>query len=211
MGQLLLAGLAAIFLWFSFPRSQFQRLKQDSSYQHQLFATAAILSLLFFVRAGLHDGLELHFVGLTAVTLALGWRMACLCGAISLFPLYLMGHLPLGNIGVELFLGIYLPVMFSYLMHMLVYHHLPRQLFVFVFVTAFLGGALTFVVRTLVIAAFYLLDGTYSWPIIADNYLVMLPLFLVPEAMLNGMAIVLMVVYRPQWISTFNDNDYLKK
>ncbi len=30
-----------------------------------------------------------------------------------------------------------------------------------------------------------------------------------PEGLLNGMAITLMTVYRPQWLRTFYDNEYL--
>lgn len=208
---MLLMGLAGLFFWHSFPRQQFQQLKTNSRYQYQVLATASILAVLFLLRAGILPGLELHFIGLTAVTLSLGWRMACLTGAISLLPLYLTGQLPWPMAGLELLLGIYLPVMFSYLVFILVYHYLPKHLFVYIFAGAFFGGALTFVVRTLAMAAFYRINGDYSWAVLSDNYLVMIPLFLVPEAMLNGMAITLMVIYRPHWVDTFKDTVYLRK
>ena len=174
-------GAALLYLWQSFPVEAFARLKRDSHYQHQLFATAAILSLLFFLRAGIQPGLDLHFVGLTAVTLSLGWRMASLCGAISLLPLLLVGQLPLSMLGIELLLGIFLPVLFSYLVFILVYHYLPKNLFVYIFAAAFAGGALMFILRTLAMAGYYLFSGEYDWAMLTDNYLVMIPLFLVPS------------------------------
>lgn len=36
------------------------------------------------------------------------------------------------------------------------------------------------------------------------------PLTSLPEALLNGMAMTLLIVYRPQWVSTFNDERYTK-
>ena len=41
-----------------------------------------------------------------------------------------------------------------------------------------------------------------------ENYLMITPLVMFPEALLNGMAVTLMVVYRPNLV-TFNDKQYI--
>jgi len=35
-------------------------------------------------------------------------------------------------------------------------------------------------------------------------------LLMVPEAFITGIVIALLVAFRPQWVSTFDDNRYLK-
>ena len=44
---------------------------------------------------------------------------------------------------------------------------------------------------------------------ISENYLILCAIIWFPEAMLNGMAITLMITYRPHWVKTFYDKDYL--
>ena len=56
---------------------------------------------------------------------------------------------------------------------------------------------------------FYYLLGDYSFIEISENYLILCAIIWFPEAMLNGMAITLMITYRPHWVKTFYDKDYL--
>ena len=58
---------------------------------------------------------------------------------------------------------------------------------------------------------FYLLIGQYNWQELADNYVYLSAIIWFPEAMLNGMAITLLITYRPHWVKTFYDKDYLDK
>ena len=52
-------------------------------------------------------------------------------------------------------------------------------------------------------------SGTYSWHTISADYLSVWPLLLFPEALLNGMTMTLLAVYRPYWVNTFFDREYL--
>ena len=58
-------------------------------------------------------------------------------------------------------------------------------------------------------AGYMVWSGQYGWQMVQNDYLSILPLLLFPEALLNGMAITLLVVFRPQWVCTFYDRDYL--
>ncbi len=88
---------------------------------------------------------------------------------------------------------------------------MPKHLFVYLFVAAFFNGALTMVVHLLLISGWMYVSGLYLWGYIVDNYLALLPLLLFPEALLNGMAMTLLVVYKPEWVRTFADRDYIFK
>jgi uncharacterized membrane protein len=76
-------------------------------------------------------------------------------------------------------------------------------------VCAFFPAALSIALKTLSLGAFYYIEGTYTWDIVFDNYILLIPLLVFPEALLNGMAITLLVIYQPTWVYTFHDKFYL--
>ena len=76
------------------------------------------------------------------------------------------------------------------------------------FLTAFTGAVMT--VSSFAAIAFVTTAGIYPIEYIFREYLPFVPLTSLPEALLNGMAMTLLVVYRPQWVSTFDDERYIK-
>ena len=45
---------------------------------------------------------------------------------------------------------------------------------------------------------------------LVEESLQYLPLFMFPEAFVTGMLITIFVVYRPDWVATFDDERYLR-
>ena len=170
-----------------------------------------VLFLLWSLKAGLADGLQVHFLALTTLALCHGWRIAALIGVIPTLLLAVFGLLPAADIGIYLVVSVIFPAWLSFCLFRLTYRYLSRHLFVYIFVAAFLNGALTIAAHQLLNGGVMWLSGLYSWHYIIENYLVLTPLLLFPEALINGMAITLLVVYQPQWVRTFHDNDYLNK
>ncbi|WP_375057562.1 energy-coupling factor ABC transporter permease [Zobellella sp. DQSA1] len=181
----------------------------DKTRQHLCFGAAIALVPLWMLQAGIKEGLEIHFLGLTALTLMLGWRLSQLTALLSLLLVTLFGVESWGDVGINLLLGVILPIAVSYFVFLLTYSYLYRHLFVYIFVAGFFNAALAITAKTLAFAGFMLWSGQYSWPTVMDNYVSILPLLLFPEALLNGMAITLLVVFRPHWVCTFFDRDYL--
>ena len=60
-------------------------------------------------------------------------------------------------------------------------------------------------------AGYFWWQTLYTWQSLYDNYLFYSVLIWFPEAMLNGMAITLLITYRPEWVKTFYDREYLNK
>ena len=58
-------------------------------------------------------------------------------------------------------------------------------------------------------SGFMVWSEQYNWQVVFDNYLSILPLLLLPEALLNGMAITVLVVFKPEWMRTYRDRDYI--
>lgn len=186
-----------------------QTLKQDKKVQHLLFGSAASLFVLWLFRAGIYTGLNVHFLWLTALTLVLGYRGALLSASLALLGITIIGKESWSMFGINGLLGLYLPISLSYLIYSLSFHKLPRHFFIYIFVCAFLPGALMIALKMLAIGGYYWLDGIHDWTVIKDNYLILIPLLLFPEAMLNGMTMTLLVMYKPAWVYTFYDKFYL--
>lgn len=206
--------VAALLLWlvllaFSLNASLLRTLGAHPLYQHLCLGGAIVLVPLWTLRAGLHEGLEIHFLGLTSLTLLLGWRLALLAPCLTLLILAYFGVIPLTDIGWQALIGVALPVATSWLLFLGSWAWLPRHLFVYLFVAAFLGGALSISAKVIASALLMEVSGTYSWHTISADYLSIWPLLLFPEALLNGMTMTLLAVYRPHWVNTFFDREYL--
>lgn len=206
--------VAGYLIWLvvmgrSFPREFWPKFRHEKDYQHLVMATVVILLLLWGFRAGIAEGLQVHFLALTVLTLSHGWQIAVLIGSAATLLLAALGFVPWPDIGLYVLTGVMLPAMFSFAVFLFSYRFLTRHLFVYIFVAAFLNGALTMIVHLLLTSGWMYWSGAYSWAYIVDNYLSLLPLLLFPEALLNGMATTLLVVYKPEWVRTFADRDYL--
>ena len=193
----LLFGLLLVMVLFTRP----WRWLKESQAQHLFLGTAVVLLILWSLRAGISPGLNFHFLGMTAITLMLGWPVAILVGSMALIGVTLNGAAGWEAFGMNALLMVALPVLLTWQLWRWAVRFLPHHFMVYVFVNAFLTSAL---VMLLFVA------GTYPLERLSYEYLPYLPLIVLPEAVMNGMAITLMVAYRPQWLMTFDDARYLK-
>ena len=86
-GQVATLLLWLVLLAFSLNASLLRTLHANPLYQHLCLGSAIVLVPLWTLRAGLHEGLEIHFLGLTSLTLLLGWRLALLAPCLTLLIL----------------------------------------------------------------------------------------------------------------------------
>lgn len=197
------------FCWADFKRVVLPKLLNEKSFQHLTFAVIFILFLLWRTQAGIKDGLQVHFLALTTLTMMFGWRMAFLICLPVTFGLALTSDMPLSAIPEYLTLSVLFPVAISYLIFCLSYHYLPRNIFVFIFIAGFLNAAITGSLHLMVNALYHLWSGHYDWQTIWDNYFILVPLLAFPEALLNGMSLAVLCVFKPEWLRVFSDHDYI--
>lgn len=163
----------------------------------------ALAALRWFNTAPLH-GVMLHLLGASIATLMLGavpalWVMA----AASLSGL-LLGAAWHGWPTDFLVTGA-LPVAVTAGFSRAVRRWLPHNIFVYVMGNAFFGSAVAMAASTLAKAATAgLLDSRAAW-----SYLAATPLVAFAEAFLTGTLMAVIVVYRPQWCASFDDQVYL--
>ena len=201
--------LASICLFAIAKRTDFSRILSDKKWQHMVFGSIALVSILWFFRVSIYDGLVIHFLWLTTLTLVLGFRWAILAGTVVLFVSTIIGHDAWSMFGVNALLGVFLPILITYSIFSLSFHHLPRQPFTYIFVCGFFPGAFAIGAKMLALSAYYYLDGVYPMDDIRDNYTVFTLLMVFPEAFFNGFSVTCLVVYKPDLISTFQDKFYI--
>lgn len=168
-----------------------------------------LLTLIWSLKAGVKPGLVLHLLGATVFTLSFGPALAFV--GLSLVMLgvalnegagafaYAINALLLGGLGVLFSQGLFR--LFSWIF--------PRHFFVYIFVNAFLGSALTIVGVGFGICALLALAGAYAWDYLIEEYFLYFLLLGFSEAWLSGTVMTLFVVYRPNWVLTFDDTRYL--
>jgi uncharacterized membrane protein len=102
-----------------------------------------------------------------------------------------------------------IPVLVADAVRQLVERHLPANFFIYVFITAFFGAAVTVVATGLLASVLLWLGGAYPADMLFEDYFPYYILLGFSEAWLNGAVITLMVVYAPHWVTSFDDRRYL--
>ena len=207
-----MAGLLSLAICYLVGKKLvFSRLISDKKCQHLVFGSAACVFILWMFRTGIHDGLTVHFLWLSALPLLLGFRWAIFSASLALLGVTLFGQESIEMLGVNFLLGVLAPIALTYGVYSLTFHKLPRHIFIYIFLCAFIPGALAIGLKMLALSGYFYLDGLYSWQVIKDNYLVLTTFMLFFEAMFNGMTIALLITHKPEWVYTFYDKLYLDK
>lgn len=159
--------------------------------------------------AGVRPGLSMHLLGATVFTLSFGPHLAFVGLSLVLlgislndasgFLAYAINALLMAGVGVAL----------SQAMYRLALRFLPRHFFVYVFVNGFFAAGLTVIGVGIAATLLLMVAGVYTWDYLAAEYLPYFLLLGFSEAWLSGMVITLFVVYRPNWVGTFDDASYL--
>lgn len=167
------------------------------------------LTLIWSLKAGVRPGLGFHLLGATVFTLSFGPHLAFVGLCLVLAGVTLNGAAGLFAYAANALLLAGGGVLFAHLFHRLILGVLPAHFFVFVFINAFLGAALTILAVGFSITVFLFFSGAYTWDYLIAEYFPYFMLLGFSEAWLSGMVMTLFVVYRPDWVITFDDSRYL--
>ena len=183
---------------------------RDSESLNVLLGMIVGVLLLWTMKAGFAEGLDLHLLGATLLTLMFGWQFAVIGMAVVVAGITAAGDAGWWAFPMNaLLLGV-IPVAVSHGTFRLADRHLPNHFFIYIFLSAFFGAAAAIGVVGLISSGVLGLSGAYTAEYIHYNYLRYLPLIMFPEAFITGMLMTLFVVYHPRWVSTFDDARYLR-
>ncbi|MBN4063422.1 energy-coupling factor ABC transporter permease [Cardiobacterium sp. AH-315-I02] len=202
--------LFAIVLLFAAKNCDFKKFLNNSPSQHVYFGAMVILLLMWGMKAGISPGLGFHHLGATLFTLMFGWPLAIFGLAIIMLASMLTEQSEWLSLGLNACLSIVIPVFTSYAILKLSQKKLPDNFFIYIFVVAFFGAGLAVAASRLTSIVVLSLISAYPDTKLMAESLLLTPLFMFPEMFITGMLISIFVVYKPQWVITFDDERYIK-
>lgn len=182
---------------------------RDGQRFNVLAGAVVVLMLLWSMKAGVKPGLNLHLMGAAVMVLAFGPRLALIGLLAVLAGVTANGSAAWSSFALNALVMVVVPVAAAWGWLRLAERFLPRHLFVYIFVNGFFGAALAVMAIGLAAVLLLFASGAYGAEYLLSEYLPYYVLLAFSEAWISGMAITLMVVYRPAWVSTFDDARYL--
>jgi uncharacterized membrane protein len=202
-----LLGFAAL-LAVAMLRAPWRRLA-DPSRQHAWLGSIVLLSGLWMMRAGIQPGLGFHLLGATVCTLMFGPWLAFVAMTLVVAGAALAGVIDLAGLPITALLMGALPIAVSLGILRASQRWLPSHFFVYIFAVAFFGAAAAMLITGVAASGLLVASGAYALETVRSDYLPWYLLLSWAEAFVSGGAVTLMVVYRPQWVATFDDARYL--
>lgn len=199
-----------IVLFQAVRRAPWKRLQQPDL-QHLFMAATVLVLVLWHLKAGIKPGLNLHLLGATALTLMFGPWMAIVALSVVLLITTAFAAGEFASLAVNGMLMIALPVTVTYELFRLTDSKLPNHFFIYILLNAFVGAALSITATGLGSSWLLAAAGTYSLDYLYQEYTPYYLLMGWSEAFSTGLIMTLIVVYRPHWVWTFDDQRYLNK
>jgi len=198
--------------WFWAVRTAPWKRLADSGQSNVWLGTIVLLALMWSMKAGVKPGLNLHLLGVMMFTLMFGRQLALIGLSLVLAAVTLNAGLKgLGGwqaYALNALVLCLVPTLLADGIRRVVERFLPANFFIFIFVTAFFGAALTVVVSGAATLTLLWLAGIYPPAMLFEEHFPYYLLLGFAEAWLNGAMITLMVVYRPHWVGSFDDHRY---
>jgi uncharacterized membrane protein len=202
LAALALAVLLALAAW----RAPWRRLEVNEQ-SHVWLGFVVVASVLWLIAGGVGASVRFHLLAAPLAYLLFGPWLALLALALAGAAVTFING-DWASYPTHVLLSAAAPIAVSHLVLMLCEKRLPPNYFIYIFVGAFLGGALSMFVAGLATATLAtLLAPTVRYA--GEDLVPMLLMLSFGEGTLTGMLASLMVVYRPTWVGTFDDARYL--
>lgn len=201
--------IALPLLALAMRRADWSRFGEDEPVRVFLSALAA-LTALWSLRAEA-GGFAFHLLGSAGLALASGAPRALVGGAVIVGITTWLRDAPPANAAWVWLTLVALPVAVAAVVLRVTERVLPANFFVYIFAAAFGGAALSLAAGGCAGAALGVLAAGRPADVVFGEHAPYLLYLAFGEGTLTGMLLTLAVVYRPQWVATFDDRRYLAK
>jgi len=174
-------------------------------------ASCALVAALWLVRAGVEPGLMLHFLGAAALYLMFGAPLAIAGIGLVAIIAAALGAGGWQALPWQVLLEGALPVGVVHLARRALERRLPPNPFIYFIGIAFFASGLSLAAVAVATALLHAAVGHYTVGYLMDNYLPYALLLAFGEAFLTGTLITVFVVYRREWVATFDDARWLRR
>lgn len=207
---LVLAGITvllslALALW----RAQWSALRQEPGRMHLVAGGAVACLMLWLLNIHLVDGLILHFLGITTLTLVVGWSFTVLAASLAVVALYTLQGLHWTAYPLSVLLCVVLPATTTWVLARLLYRPSLQHPFVYILGAGFAGGALVMLLLALAALLLFWSSGLNNYLENVRKFWPLLFLLMFSEGFINGMCVTALAIFYPDWMKTFDDRFYL--
>jgi uncharacterized membrane protein len=203
------AALYALLLLLALRTAPWSKIR-DSEAQHVYLGAMVLVLVLWIMHGGIQRGLDYHLLGVTGLTLLFEWQFALFAVSLVLALTTWQGTAGWEAFGLNALLMGAVPIACTRALLYVCQRWLPHNFFIYVFINAFLAGALSILLAGLASGLVQQLAAVHPADTLLNNFLLILPLLMFGEGFLNGAALSLVVAYRPAWVATFHDRWYLQ-
>jgi uncharacterized membrane protein len=167
------------------------------------------LVVLWSMRGSVGGDFAFHLLGSAGLALAAGLPRALVGGAVVVAVTTLIRDAPIANTALLWLTLVALPAAVARAVVAAMEHVLPPNFFVYVFAGCFFGAALAFAAGAMAGVAISVFGAGTSADVAFGERAPFLVYLAFGEGTLTGMILTLLVVYRPEWVATFDDRRYL--
>ena len=190
-------------------RSPWSKLVANLGLQHLCFGATVLLMIIWSIKADINEAVSIHFLGMTALTLVLGWDLAIVCASVALAMLTFLHGGNWSNFSANAVITILLPVMIAQSINFYVNRHLPKNFFVYLFCCGFFCAGLTAAMVGLGVAFTLWVTDIYPLLKVQQDIMTVIVLTIFPEGLLNGILLTAIMVFYPDWIRSFDAKKYI--
>ncbi len=201
---LLAAGMVAAAAY-----TPWRPLRRSPGRVHLVAGGAVACLLLWLLNIRMVDGLVLHLLGVTTLTLVVGWSLALLAGTAALGAFVLAADLAAGGFPVAWVFTVAMPATVSWLFARALYRPRLRNPFFYILGAGFCGGALVVLVDAVAALVLFSALGLDRWVDVALGVWPLIFLVMFSEGFINGMCIAALAIFYPDAVKTFDDRFYL--
>jgi uncharacterized membrane protein len=181
----------------------------DSEQVHVFYGTIFSLIILWNLQATVGEGFTFHLLGIGAFALLAGPWLALVGGAVAMAVQIVVRGGEWASAGIAYVTMVAVPVATIWGVLRFSERRLPPNFFIYVFVATFFGAALSLAAAGIAGAAALAWGAGRDAALVFGEYVPYLVYLAFGEATLTGMLLTLAVVYRPQWVASFDDARYL--
>lgn len=200
--------LFMLLMGAAFLTAPWQRMREREQ-RHVFLGGCVALLVAWTLKAGIHPGLNFHLLGGTLFMLLFGWQFALIGVTLVVFGVTLNGSGEWHSFTLNVLVMAGIPVLLGYFLLKLALRYMPHHFFIYAIFNGFFAGGLSMIVTVLAAALLLVCCGPYSFGWITERYLVFIPLIAFAEGFFTGMIATSMALFRPDWITTFDDERYI--
>ena len=201
--------LSSATLLFALLTAPWKALLKVQQRQHLFFAAIIVLVILWSIKITWVKGFFLHPMGITAVTIIFGWRLAIILGALVILAFELLHYRSWDTMPVDFIFTVIVPATITYAMVHLIHSWRSRNLFLFLLGAGFIGAMLGFLTDLgIIVLLAAMLDQQLFLSRLAHEFPIVIMLLNV-EGFLNGAVVTALSVFAPHLVKSFDDVKYL--